>query len=64
MKYFFLFLPLLLYACSHRSDEVVAEVNGHKLYNSELSQVTTQEVFDLLNMTYEIKLRSLDDLIK
>lgn len=64
MKFLLLVLTILLYACSNRNEEVVAEVNGHKLYSSELSQVTKQEIFDLLNMTYEIKLRSLDDLIK
>lgn len=64
MKYFVLILAILLFSCSHRNDEVVAEVNGHKLYNSELSQVSTQETFDLLNMAYEIRLRTLDDLIK
>ncbi len=64
MKILLLILLSLLYACSNRKDEVVAEVNGHKLYNSELSQVTKQEVFDLLNMTHEIKMRTLDDLIK
>lgn len=64
MKLLLLILLSLLYACSNRKDEVVAEVNGYKLYNSELSQVTKQEVFDLLNMTHEIKMRALDDLIK
>lgn len=59
-----LILATLLSSCSHRKDEVVAEVNGHKIYNSELSQVTKQEIFDFLNRTYEIKMRSLDDLIK
>lgn len=64
MKYLlFILIPLLL-SCSKNNKEVVAEVNGYKLYNSELSQVTTQETFDLLNMAYEIKMRSLDDLIK
>ena len=57
-------LAVLLYSCSKGSEEVVAEINGHKLYASELSQVTTQETFDLLNMAYEIKMRALDDLIK
>lgn len=64
MKVLLLILLPLLYACSNRKDEVVAEVNGHKLYNSELSQVTKQEIFDLLNMTHQIKMRALDDLIK
>ena len=34
-------LAVLLYSCSKGSEEVVAEINGHKLYASELSQVTT-----------------------
>ena len=59
-----LMLAVLMYSCSQSSKEVVAEINGHKLYASELSQVTTQETFDLLNMAYEIKMRALDDLIK
>ncbi|WP_296123182.1 thioredoxin domain-containing protein [uncultured Bacteroides sp.] len=59
-----LILLILLSACSCRNDEVIAEVNGRKIYNSELSQVTKQEIFDFLNRTYEIKMRSLDDLVK
>lgn len=59
-----LMLAVLLYSCSKGGEEVVAEINGYKLYASELSQVTTQETFDLLNMAYEIKMRALDDLIK
>lgn len=42
----------------------MAEVNGHKVYSSELSQLTTQETFDLLNTAYEIKMKALEDLIK
>ena len=64
MKHVLLVLIVLLFSCSKRNEEVVAEINGHKLYASELSQVTTQETFDLLNMAYEIKIRALDDLIK
>ena len=65
MKYILLLvLSVLLYSCSKGNKEVVAEINGHKLYASELSQVTMQETFDLLNMAYEIKVRALDDLIK
>lgn len=64
MKHVLLVLTVLLCSCSKGNKEVVAEINGHKLYASELSQVTTQETFDLLNMAYEIKSRALDDLIK
>lgn len=59
-----LILAVLLYSCSKVDKEVVAEINGHKIYASELSQVTTQETFDLLNMAHDIKMRALDDLIK
>ena len=64
MKHVLLVLTVLLCSCSKGNKEVVAEINGHKLYASELSRVTTQETFDLLNMAYEIKSRALDDLIK
>ena len=40
MKYVLLVLAVLLFSCSKRNEEVVAEINGHKLYASELSQVT------------------------
>ncbi|MCQ4947973.1 hypothetical protein NE602_27700, partial [Bacteroides cellulosilyticus] len=39
-------------------------IRKHKDYASDLSQVTTQETVDLLNMPYEIKIRALDDIIK
>lgn len=42
----------------------MAEVNGYEISASELSRLTTQETFDLLNTAYEIKLKALDDLIK
>lgn len=58
----YLFLTLL--SCAGRYEEVIAEIDGYKLYASELSQITTQETFDLLNMAYEIKMRALDDLVK
>lgn len=64
MIYFICLLFLLLYSCSNRDKNIVAEVNGHKVYASELSRITTQETFDLLNTAYEIKLNALDDLIK
>ena len=64
MKYVLLVLAVLLFSCSKRNEEVVAEINGHKLYASELSQVTTQETFDLLNMAYEIKIRALEMCIR
>lgn len=64
MKYLLCLFVLFLYSCSNRKNELVAEINAHKLYASELSRVTTQETFDLLNMAYEIRMRALDDLIK
>lgn len=64
MKYFMYLCFLLLCSCSNRNKSIVAEVNGYEIYHSELSQLTTQETFDLLNTAYEIKLKALDDLIK
>ena len=64
MKHFIYLCFLLLCSCSNRDKSIVAEVNGNEIYLSELSQLTTQETFDLLNTAYEIKLKALDDLIK
>lgn len=65
MKYFiFVFLPLLLFSCSNQNKEIVAEVNGESILLSDLSEVNKQELFDLLNMAYEIKLKALDDVVK
>lgn len=65
MKYFISFLCFFfLCSCSNRSKNIIAEVNGQEIYLSELSRLTTQEIFDLLNTTYEIRLKVLDDLIK
>lgn len=66
MKYliFFLCFSFLCSCSNHRSKGIVAEVNGQDIYLSELSRLTTQETFDLLNMAYEIKLKVLEDLIK
>lgn len=64
MKYIIFLYFLTLCSCSNRNKNIVAEVNGYKIYSSELSQLTTQETFDLLNTAYEIKLKALDDLIK
>ena len=57
-------LLLLLFSCSHANKEIVAEVNDETILLSDLSEASKQELFDLLNMAYEIKMRALDDLIK
>ncbi len=42
--------------CSHANKEIVAEVNDETiLFLSDLSEASKQELFDLLNMAYEIK---------
>lgn len=63
-KSLYLFLLLLLCSCANRRKEVVAEVDGKKIYLEELSQKTKQEIFDLLNFSYDIKSQALDELIK
>ena len=60
----FISLLLLLFSCSHANKEIVAEVNGESIFLSDLSEASKQELFDLLNMAYEIKSKVLDDLIK
>lgn len=60
----FISLLLLLFSCSNVNKEIVAEVNGDNILLSDLSEASKQELFDLLNMAYEIKSRVLDDLIK
>ena len=57
-------LLLLLFSCSHANKEIVAEVNDETILLSDLSEASKQELFDLLNMAYEIKSKVLDDLIK
>ena len=57
-------LLLLLFSCSNANTEIVAEVNGDNILLSDLSEASKQELFDLLNMAYEIKSKVLDDLIK
>lgn len=64
MKNFLYIFFLLLCSCSGRDKNIVAEINGHEIYASELSKLTTQETFDLLNMAYEIKMKALDELIR
>ena len=60
----FISLLLLLFSCSNANTEIVAEVNGDNILLSDLSEASKQELFDLLNMAYEIKSKVLDDLIK
>lgn len=62
----FISLFLLLFSCSrvNVNKEIVAEVNGESILLSDLSEASKQELFDLLNMAYEIKSKVLDDLIK
>ena len=64
MKYIIFLCFLILCSCSNRDKSIVAKVNGYEIYLSELSQLTTQETFDLLNTAYDIKMKALDDLIK
>lgn len=64
MKYLIFLYFFFLCSCSNRDKSIVAEVNGYEISASELSRLTTQETFDLLNTAYEIKLKALDDLIK
>lgn len=64
IRLLYLFLFLLLCSCANRRKEVVAEVDGKKIYLDELSQKTKQEIFDLLNFSYDIKSHALDELIK
>lgn len=58
------FLLLLLFSCSYWNKEIVAEVDNESIFLSDLSEATKQELFDLLNMAYEIKSKALDDMIK
>lgn len=57
-------LLYLLFSCSEKSKKIVAEVNNESIFLADLSEATKQELFDLLNMAYEIKSKALDDLIK
>lgn len=61
---FTIWLLLLLFSCSNVNKEIVAEVDDESILLSDLSDASKQELFDLLNMAYEIKSRVLDDLIK
>lgn len=61
---FFIPLLLLLFSCSNANKEIVAEVNDENILLSDLSEASKQELFDLLNMAYEIKSKVLDDLIR
>lgn len=64
MKWVCTFLFLLLCSCAGRDKDVVAEFDGQEILLSELSARTRQEMFDLLNMAYEIKMKAVEDLIK
>lgn len=61
---FFISLLLFLFSCSNVNKEIVAEVNNESILLSDLSEASKQELFDLLNMAYEIKSRVLDDLVR
>lgn len=63
-KLLYFFSLLLLCSCANPRKEIVAEVDGIEIAQDELSQSTKQELFDLLNLAYDIKMRALDDLIK
>lgn len=64
MKCFYFLFFLLLCSCAGQRKDVVAEFDGQEILLSELSERTQQEMFDLLNMAYEIKMKAVDDLIK
>lgn len=64
IKLLYLFSLLLLCSCANSRKEIVAEVDGIEIAQEELSQSTKQEIYDLLNLAYDIKMRALDDLIK
>lgn len=64
MKWIYTLLFLLLCSCADKHKDVVAEFDGQEILLSELSERTRQEMFDLLNMAYEIKMKAVDDLIK
>lgn len=64
VKLLYLISLLLLCSCTNRRKEVVTEANGIEVSQEELSQKTKQEIFDLLNLAYDIKTHALDDLIK
>ena len=53
-----------MHSCSTKNKEIVAEVNNEEISSTELSEVTKQELFDILNQAYNIKSKALDDLIK
>lgn len=64
MKLIYILFFLLLCSCADKRKNIVAEVDGEEILSSELSECTRQEIFDLLNTAYEIKMKALDDLIK
>lgn len=64
MKLLYILSFLLLCSCAGKHKDVVAECDGQEILLSELSERTRQEMFDLLNMAYEIKMKAVDDLIK
>lgn len=64
MKLIYTLFFLLLCSCAGQHKDVVAEFDGQEIFLSELSERTRQEMFDLLNMAYEIKMKAVDDLIK
>lgn len=64
MKWIYTLCFLLLCSCADGHKDVVAEFDGQEIVLSELSERTRQEMFDLLNMAYEIKMKAIDDLIK
>lgn len=64
MKWIYTLCFLLLCSCADPHKDIVAEFDGQEIFLSELSERTRQEMFDLLNMAYEIKMKAIDDLIK
>lgn len=64
IRFITIFSLLLLYSCAKQHKEVVAEVNGIEILADELSQQTKQEIFDLLNLAYDIKDKALNDLVR
>lgn len=60
-------LELLLLSCSNKPDsansEVIALVNGEKIYSYQVDKLIQQELYDELNRIYNIKSEALDSYI-
>lgn len=64
--YFILILFLLPLSCKQLvkdNNEVIAEVNGEKIYSSDLEVTIQQEIFDELNRIFTMKNIALDQIV-